>query len=241
MSAGIGTVSKSEQRFRRTWAKSASVSRAGRIHSGAGASTRGMATTPRARIRRAAGEFDRDQRLILFAFSALRATAPGMKRRRKGFVFSIKGSLSAKGAGWLADAETPAAPLVVNEPISCSNPIGVSNLLLWTPLVGISLQGPSQIKRQPVRRNESSCPVTNMGHTRRKPSMVEIRQLVGGIPLSAIGPGPRRGLARHPPPTNGANDKYDCINPYSSRSRLFLVVSALGRRPWRSNTHLRCG
>ena len=59
----------------------------------------------------------------------------------------------------------PAAPLVVNEPISCSNPIGVSNLLLWTPLVGVSLQGPRQIKRQPVRRNESSCPVTNMGYT----------------------------------------------------------------------------
>jgi uncharacterized protein YecE (DUF72 family) len=39
-------------------------------------------------------------------FSALRATAPGMKRCRKGFVFSIKGSLSAKGAGWLADAES---------------------------------------------------------------------------------------------------------------------------------------
>ena len=35
MSAGIGTVNKSEQRFRLTWAKSASVSRAGRIHSGA--------------------------------------------------------------------------------------------------------------------------------------------------------------------------------------------------------------
>ena len=40
VSAGIGTVNKSEQRFRRTWAKSALVSRAGRIHSGGGTSTR---------------------------------------------------------------------------------------------------------------------------------------------------------------------------------------------------------
>jgi hypothetical protein len=28
---------------------------------------------------------------------------------------------------------------------------------------------------------------------------------------------------------------------HTSRSRLFLLVSALGWRPWRSNTHLRCG
>jgi hypothetical protein len=36
---------------------------------------------------------------------------------------SIKGSLSPKGRdGWLM-RRAPAAPLVVNEPISCSNPI----------------------------------------------------------------------------------------------------------------------
>jgi len=71
--------------------------------------------------------------------------------------------------------------------------------------------------------------------------MEEIRQLVGCIPLPAIGPGPRRWLARHPPSTADANDRHDCINPYASRSRLFLLVSALGRRPWRSHTHLHRG
>ena len=56
----------------------------------------------------------------------------------EGFVFSIKGSLSAKGAGWRLMRRAPVAPLVVNEPVSCNNPIGVSDLLLWTPLVGVS-------------------------------------------------------------------------------------------------------
>ena len=55
----------------------------------------------------------------------------------EGFVFSINGNLSAKGRdGWLM-RRAPAAPLVVNEPIYCNNPIGVGNLLLWTPLVGV--------------------------------------------------------------------------------------------------------
>ena len=83
----------------------------------------------------------------------------------EGFRLLDQDSLSAKGAGWRVDAESASRPASCGEPISCSNPIGVSNLLLWTPLVGVSLQGPRQIKRQPVRRNESSCPVTNMGYT----------------------------------------------------------------------------
>ena len=107
-----------------------------------------IATTPRARIRRAQvssieinGSFYSLQRPE--SYRAWYEATP------EGFVFSIKGSLSAKGRdGWLM-RRAPAAPLVVNEPISCSNPIGVSNLLLWTPLVGVSLQGPRQIKRQP--------------------------------------------------------------------------------------------
>jgi hypothetical protein len=129
----------------------------------------------------------------------------------------------------------------VNEPISCRSDRRQQFFAL-TPLVGVSLQGPRQIKRQPVRRNESSCPVT--GLHQRKPSMVEIRQLVGCIPLPAIGPWPRRGLARHPPWTTDASDRHDCINPYTSRSRLFLVVSALGRaalaEQYSSSLWLKC-
>ena len=75
----------------------------------------------------------------------------------EGFVFSIKGSLSAKGAGWRLMRRAPVAPLVVNEPVSCNNPIGVSDLLLWTPLVGVSLQGPRQIKRQLARRTNQAA------------------------------------------------------------------------------------
>ena len=74
------------------------------IHPGAGASTRedshntASSNTPRG------GEFDRDQRLILFA-SAPESYRAWYEATPEGFVFSIKGNLSAKGAGWLVDAE----------------------------------------------------------------------------------------------------------------------------------------
>jgi hypothetical protein len=57
--------------FTRAWAKSASVSRAGRIHLARTLLPERLATTPRTRIRRAPGEFDRDQWFVLFT------SAPG--------------------------------------------------------------------------------------------------------------------------------------------------------------------
>jgi hypothetical protein len=64
-----------------------------------------MATTPRARIRRAAGELDRDQNDSFYSFQRPASYPAWYEATPEGFVFSIKGSLSAKGAGWLVDAE----------------------------------------------------------------------------------------------------------------------------------------
>jgi Protein of unknown function DUF72 len=159
----------------------------------------------------------------------------------EGFVFSIKGSLSAKGAGWLADAES------ASRPASCERTHILQQSDRRQQSFGLDAASwhfatrPSPNKKAACSPKRVKLPGNQHGLHRRKPSMVEIRQLVGCVPLPAIGPGPRRGLARHPPSTADANDRHDCINPYTSRSRLFLVVSALGRRPWRSNTHLRCG
>jgi Protein of unknown function DUF72 len=55
-----------------------------------------MATTPRARIRRAAGEFDRDQGLF-YSLQRPESYRAWYETTPEGFVFSIKGSLSAKG------------------------------------------------------------------------------------------------------------------------------------------------
>ena len=53
---------------------------------------------------------------------------------------------------------------------------------------------------------------------------------------SAIGPGRVDGLHGIRRRRPDANVRHDCINPYASRSRLFLIVSALGRWPGRSHT-----
>jgi hypothetical protein len=132
VSAGIGTVSKFEQRSRRTWTNPHRYA-GWTIHLGTGPLlAESMATTPRARIRRAACELDRDQTTQFYSLQRPESYRARYEATPEGFVFSIKGSLSAKGAGWLVDARALVAPLVVNEPYLGDNPIGVNNLLLWT-------------------------------------------------------------------------------------------------------------
>ena len=151
-----------------------------------------MATTQRARIRRAAGEFDRDQRLILFASALLSPTAAGMKRRRKASSSRSKAAFLPKGR-WLADAESASRPASCERTHILQQSDRREQSFALDAASWPFATGPSPNK-QPVRRNESGYPVTNMGYTDAKRSMVEIRQLVGCIPLPAIGPGRAEGL-----------------------------------------------
>ena len=110
VSAGIGTVSKSEQHFSRTWVKSASVSRAGRIHPGAGASTRkegrntASSNTPRqVSSIEINGSFYSLQRPESYR-------APGMKRRRKASSSRSKAAFLPKGRDGGLIAESASRP-----------------------------------------------------------------------------------------------------------------------------------
>ena len=83
----------------------------------------------------------------------------------EGFVFSIKGSLSAKGAGWLVDAESASRPASCERVHILQQSDRRRQSFALDAASWRSLQSHRQIKRQPVLRNESSCPVTNMGYT----------------------------------------------------------------------------
>ena len=145
VSAGIGTVSESEQRFRRH-------GRNPHRYLGLDVSTLARALLPEGWPQHRELAYAARQVSSIEINGSFYSLQPPESYRAwyeampEGSASRSKASFLPKGRdGWLM-RRAPAAPLVVNEPISCNNPIGASNLLLWTPLVGVSLQGPSQIK-----------------------------------------------------------------------------------------------